>query len=177
MQGNSGGRFADPAVEARFQVAARTLRLPFVRIYGVLFMLVALAYTIANPMFVSPQDTAALALLLGCTLLLAGAYVGSTFWPSYIEQPAIDFAALLGIMFLVGHINLVLFDELIDMHEDMHAVGVINRLSVSAFAAVALAGRPRLFLLWLALDFTVFLATVLPVQSHSAGLWYALLSY
>lgn len=177
MQGNSGGRFADPAVEARFQVAARTLRLPFVRIYGVLFMLVALAYTIANPMFVSPQDTVALALLLGCTLLLAGAYVGSTFWSSYVEQPAIDFAALLGIVFLVGHINLILFDELIDMHEDMHAVGVINRLAVSAFAAVALAGRPRLFLLWLALDFTVFLATVLPVQSHSAGLWYALLSY
>ncbi|SKB76415.1 adenylate/guanylate cyclase domain-containing protein [Sphingopyxis flava] len=177
MQRESGGRFADQTVEARFQVAARTLRLPFVRIYGVLFMLVALAYTIANPMFLNLSDTAALALLLGCTLLLAGAYVGSTFWPSYIEQPAIDFAALLGIMFLVGHINLVLFDELIDMHEDMHAVGVINRLSVSAFAAVALAGRPRLFLLWLALDFTVFLATVLPVQSHSAGLWYALLSY
>lgn len=177
MQRKSGGRFVDRAVEARFQIAARTLRLPFVRIYGVLFMLVALAYTIANPMLLNPHDTAAQALLLGCTLLLAGAYVGSTFWPSYIEQPAIDFAALLGIMFLVGHINLVLFDELIDMHEDMHAVGVINRLSVSAFAAVALAGRPRLFLLWLALDFTVFLATVLPVQSHSAGLWYALLSY
>ena len=87
------------------------------------------------------------------------------------------FAALLGIVFLLGHINLVLFDELIDMQEEMHAVGVMNRLSVSAFAAVVLASRPRLFLLWLALDVVVFLSTVLAVQSHGAGLWYALLSY
>lgn len=177
MQVMSHGQFADPAVEARFQETARTLRLPFVRVYGVLFMLVALAYTIANPMFVHPHDTARLALLLGCTLFLAGAYIASTFWSQYVAQPALDFAALLGIVFLVGHINLILFDELIDMQEEMHAVGVINRLAVSAFAAVALAGRPRLFLLWMALDFTVFLATVLPVQSHGAGLWYALLSY
>ncbi len=171
------GPFADPAVEARFQEAARTLRLPFVRVYGVLFMLVALAYTIANPLFVSHEDTATLAVYFGCMLILAGAYIGATFWPGYISRPGIDFAALLGIVFLLGHINLVLFDELIDMQEEMHAVGVMNRLSVSAFAAVALAGRPRLFLLWLALDFAVFLATVIPVQSHGAGLWYALLSY
>lgn len=171
------GPFADPAVEARFQEAARTLRLPFVRVYGVLFMLVALAYTIANPLFVSHEDTATLAVYFGCMLILAGAYIGATFWPGYVSRPGIDFAALLGIVFLLGHINLVLFDELIDMQEEMHAVGVMNRLSVSAFAAVALAGRPRLFLLWLALDFTVFLATVIPVQSHGAGLWYALLSY
>ncbi|MBA3940454.1 MAG: hypothetical protein C0520_04505 [Sphingopyxis sp.] len=177
MQARVQSRFADPAVEARFQRTARTLRLPFVRVYGVLFMLVALAYTIANPLFVHPYDTARLAILFGCTLLVAGAYLGSTFWSRYVEQPALDFAALLGIAFLIGHINLILFDELIDMQEEMHAVGVINRLAVSAFAAVALAGRPRLFLLWVALDFTVFLATVLPVQTHGAGMWYALLSY
>ncbi|HEV2598096.1 adenylate/guanylate cyclase domain-containing protein [Sphingopyxis sp.] len=171
------GPFADPAVEARFQETARTLRLPFVRVYGVLFMLVALAYTIANPMFVSHEDTATLAVYFGCMLILAGAYIGATFWPGYVSRPGIDFAALLGIVFLLGHINLVLFDELIEMQEEMHAVGVMNRLSVSAFAAVALASRPRLFLLWLALDLVVFLATVIPVQSHGAGLWYALLSY
>lgn len=177
MKAAHHGKFADPLVEVRFQETARTLRLPFVRIYGVLFMVVALAYTVANPLFVHPDDTARLAVLLGLTLFLAGAYIGSTFWTGYVEQPALDFAALLGIVFLIGHINLILFDELIDMQEEMHAVGVINRLSVSAFAAVALAGRPRLFLLWLALDFTVFLATVMPVQSHGAGLYYALLSY
>lgn len=171
------GPFADPAVEARFQEAARTLRLPFVRVYGVLFMLVALAYTIANPLFVSHEDTATLAVYFGCMLILAGSYIGATFWPGYVSRPGIDFAALLGIVFLLGHINLVLFDELIEMQEEMHAVGVMNRLSVSAFAAVALASRPRLFQLWLALDLVVFLATVIPVQSHGAGLWYALLSY
>ena len=143
MQARVQSRFADPAVEARFQRTARTLRLPFVRVYGVLFMLVALAYTIANPLFVHPYDTARLAILFGCTLLVAGAYLGSTFWSRYVEQPALDFAALLGIAFLIGHINLILFDELIVMQEEMHAVGVINRLAVSAFAAVTLAGRPK----------------------------------
>ena len=177
MQTRHQGRFADSVVEARFQETARTLRLPFVRLYGVLFMLVALAYSIANPYLINAQDTARLAVLVGCTLLISGAYIAITFWPKYVMQPAIDFAALLAIVFLVGHINLILFDELIDMQEEMHAVGVINRLSVSAFAAVALAGRSRLFLLWLALDLVVFLATVIPVQSNSAGLWYALLSY
>lgn len=177
MQATYQGDFADPAVEARFQETARALRLPFVRVYGVLFMVVALAYTIANPMFVSHEDTAKLALLFGCMLILSGAYIGSTFWPGYVTRPGLDFAALLGIVFLLGRINLILFDELIDLEEEMHAVGVMNRLAVSAFAAVALASRPRLFLLWIALDLVVFLATVLPVQSHGAGLWYALLSY
>ncbi|HEY0958077.1 MAG TPA: adenylate/guanylate cyclase domain-containing protein [Novosphingobium sp.] len=177
MQTRHQGRFADSVVEARFQETARTLRLPFVRLYGVLFMLVALAYSIANPYLINAQDTARLAVLVGCTLLISGGYIAITFWPKYVMQPAIDFAALLAIVFLVGHINLILFDELIDMQEEMHAVGVINRLSVSAFAAVALAGRSRLFLLWLVLDLVVFLATVIPVQSNSAGLWYALLSY
>ena len=177
MQAKMHGQFADRAVEARFQETARCLRLPFVRIYGVLFMLVALAYTIANPLFVSQEDIVTLAVYFGAMLILAGAYIGATFWPGYVQRPGIDFAALLGIVFLLGHINLVLFDELIDMQEEMHAVGVMNRLSVSAFAAVVLASRPRLFLLWLALDIVVFLSTVLPVQSHGAGLWYALLSY
>lgn len=177
MEATYHGSFADPAVEARFQETARALRLPFVRIYGVLFMVVALAYTIANPMFVSHEDTAKLAVLFGCMLILSGAYIGSTFWPGYVTRPGLDFAALLAIVFLLGRINLILFDELIDLEEEMHAVGVMNRLAVSAFAAVALASRPRLFLLWIALDLVVFLATVLPVQSHGAGLWYALLSY
>lgn len=171
------GMFSDPAVEARFQEAARTLRLPFVRIYGVLFMLVSLAYSIANPMLINAADTAQLAILDSFVLLLAGGYVAASFWPRYVKHPIIDFTALLGIAFLVTHINLILFDRLIGMEEEMHAVGVINRLAVTAFAAVALAGRPQLFLLWLTLDFAVFLGGVLPAQDHAAGLWYAMLSY
>lgn len=177
MQAAQHGRFADPAVEARFQETARTLRLPFVRIYGVLFMLVALAYSIANPVFLQARDSAHIAVLLGATLLLAGVYVAVTFWPRYIEQPALDFAALLGISLLVGLVNVILTEELIELDDDLHAVGAINRLAISAFAAVALAGRPRLFLLWVALECSVFLATVMPLQDHGAGFWYAILSY
>lgn len=177
MQTSYWGSFADPQVEARFQRVSRTLRLPFVRVYGVLFMLVALAYSISNPMFLQAHDAVRISLLLGATLLLAGCYVAITFWPQYIEQPALDFAALLGIALLVGLVNITLFDELIELDDDMQAVGVINRLAVSAFAAVALAGRPRLFLLWVGLEFSVFLATVMPMQDHGASFWYAVLSY
>ncbi|HMO74240.1 MAG TPA: adenylate/guanylate cyclase domain-containing protein [Sphingopyxis sp.] len=177
MQATTHGKFADPAVEARFHETARRLRLPFVRVYGVLFMLVALAYSIANPLFLHAHDSARVAVLLGAALLLAGAYVAVTFWPRYIEQPALDFAALLGISLLVGLVNLILLDELIELDDDLHAVGTINRLAITAFAAVALAGRPRLFLLWLALECGVFLATVMSIQDHGAGFWYAILSY
>jgi len=177
MKSKYQGQFSDSAVEARFQDAARTLRLPFVRVYGVLFMLVSLAYSIANPILITGHDTAQLAILGSCVLLLAGAYVAASFWPRYIKYPIIDFAALLGIAFQVTHINLILFDELIGMEQEMHAVGVINRLAVTAFAAVVLASRPGLFLLWVGLDFAAFLAGVLPAQDHAAGMWYAMLSY
>lgn len=177
MQGAFRGSFADPDVEARFQETARRLRLPFVRVYGVLFMLVALAYSIANPVFLQARDSAHIAVLLGATLLVSGAYVAVTFWPRYVEQPALDFAALLSISLLVGLVNVILTDELIELDDDLHAVGAINRLAISAFAAVALAGRPRLFLLWVALECSVFLATVMPLQDHGAGFWYAILSY
>ena len=36
-------RFADDETERRYSERARTLRLPFVRLYGVIFMVVALA--------------------------------------------------------------------------------------------------------------------------------------
>jgi class 3 adenylate cyclase len=177
MQATISGGFMDRSVEERYQAASRTLRLPFVRIYGVLFMLVALAYSIANPLFLHAHDAAFLAILLGSVLALAGAYVAVTFWSGYIKQPALDFAALLGISLLVGLVNIVLLAELIELDDDLHAVGAINRLAITAFAAVALAGQPRLFLLWLALECVVFLATVMAIQDHGAGLWYAILSY
>ncbi|MCB2072253.1 MAG: adenylate/guanylate cyclase domain-containing protein [Novosphingobium sp.] len=177
MQPIHQGQFADPETEARFQRTARDLRLPFVRIYGVLFMLVALAYSIVDPLFVGRAENARLAVLLGCILLVSGAYIGATFWRDYVEYAIVDFAALLGLSLLVGQVNLILFAHLVHLQESMYAVGVINSLSVSAFAAVALAGRQRLFLAWMALDLTAFLVTVLPFQRHDAALWFALLSY
>lgn len=171
------GRFDDPAVERRYQETARWYRLPFVRLYGVMLMVVGLAYTIVNPLFVSPDDMAKLAILFGFMLLTCGAYICASFWPGYLSRPQIDFTAMLLLIFLLGRVNLILFDELISLEQEMHAVGVMNRLAVSAFAAVVMAGRPKLFLLWLGIDLAMFLSTVLPVQSHGAGLYYALLSY
>lgn len=171
------GRFANAGTEARFQVTARTLRLPFVRLYGVLFMLVALAYSIVNPFFVDAGENAMLAVYMGFVLLAAGAYVAATFHPGYVRQPLVDCAALLILSLLVGKANFILFDHLIHVHATLHAVGVINRLAVTAFAAVALAGQPRLFALWLGLDFVGWLGIVMPGQSEDAALAYAVLSY
>jgi class 3 adenylate cyclase len=170
-------RFADDATEARYHEKARTLRLPFVRLYGVIFMLVALAYTIVNPLFAEPEESARLALLLGVTLLIAGAYVLATFWEGYVRHATIDFVALLVLSLLVGPIDFILAEHLIHIDEALHAVGVIDSLVLTAFAAVTLAGRPRLFLVWLVADMLGWLGTVLPDQDHHSAMAYATLSY
>lgn len=177
MQAIIHGCFEDPQREARYQRTARTFRLPFVRVYSVLFMLVALAYSIVNPQFVTSEENARLAILLGCSLLVAGGHVALTYLRDYPDLPLIDFMALFAQAILIAHVNLILFDHLIELHEAMHAVGVINRLAISAFAAVALAGRRRMFLVWMALDAALFLVLVVPIQQHGAGFWYALMSY
>lgn len=169
--------FSDAATEARYNETARRLRTPFVRVYAVLFMLVALAYSIVNPIYLEPRENARLAFWLGLTLLLAGTYIAATFWREYVRHPLIDFAALLLIGVLVSRVNLVLFEHLLEINATLHAVGVINRLAITAFAAVTLAGRPRLFLVWLGCDLLGWLGQILPGQDHGAALIYAILSY
>jgi class 3 adenylate cyclase len=177
MQPMHQGRFADPAVEARFQQAGRRYRVPFVRVYGVLFMLIALAYTVANPLLLDHAANAHVAVWLGLTVLAAGAYVAATFWDGYVEQPLVDFAALVLLQVLVGQVNQTLYDHLAQTQADLHAVTTINRLSVTAFAAVTLAGRPRLFLLWIGCDFLQWLGQVLGNGTFAAEVIYALLSF
>lgn len=169
--------FADDKTETRYSLRARTLRRPFVRLYGVIFMVVALTYSIINPMFLAPTDNAQLAILLGLSLLTCGAYIGVTFWDGYVRYPLIDFIALLTISLLVGKINVVLFEHLASLNATLHAVGVINRLIITAFAAVTLAGRPRMFLAWLGFDFLVWFAQITSGQPPLAGVVYALISY
>lgn len=171
------GRFADPATETRFQQTARGLRLPFVRLYGVLFMLVALAYSIVNPLFVDPVRNSQLAMLLGFVLLVGGTYVAVTFRQDYVKHAEIDFIALLALSILVTQANFVLADFLNSSPGNLHVIGIINRLAVTAFAAVTLAGRPRLFAFWLACDFTVWLGKALPAQADTSVFAYAVLSY
>lgn len=161
-------RFADDGTEARYNETARTLRVPFVRLYCVLFMVVALAYSAVNPAFVSPTENAHLALLLGLTLLGCGCYICVTFWEGYVRHPMIDFAALLLLSLLVGRINFILLDHFGQVGETMNAVGVINQLALTAFAAVTLAGRPQLFLAWLVADTVGWIGIVLPDVSHES---------
>ena len=169
--------FGDRATEARYNETARTLRTPFVRLYAVLFMSVMLAYSVVNPLYLDPVENARLAFWLGVALMTTGIYIGATFWRDYVRHPMVDFAALLAISLIVARINFVLFDHLLHIHDDLHAVGVVNRLAITAFAAVTLAGRPRLFLAWLGCDLIGWLGQVLPGQAADAALAYALLSY
>lgn len=182
-QPNVFGAFPDAVTEARYQTRARTLRLPFVRLYGVIVMVVALAYSIVNPLFVAPGDNAMLAVYLGLMLLVCGIYIGVTFWQDYVHYTMIDFAALLIISLIVGRINIVLFEHLAQVQVTLHAIGVMNRLIVTAFAAVTLAGRPKMFLAWLGCDFLGWMGQIMPGQiqvwGHDGGasLTYAVLSY
>ena len=73
-------RFANDTTEARYNETARTLRLPFVRLYGTIFMVAVLAYLIANPNLVNQAENARLAVYLGLSLLVAGSYICVTFW-------------------------------------------------------------------------------------------------
>ncbi|QOV93249.1 adenylate/guanylate cyclase domain-containing protein [Novosphingobium sp. ES2-1] len=169
--------FHDAATEARYNETARTLRTPFVRLYAVLFMAVMLAYSVINPLYLDPVENARLAFWLGIGLMCIGAYIGATFWQDYVRHPMVDFTALLVISLIVARINFVLFDHLLHIHTNLHAVGVINRLAITAFAAVTLAGRPHLFLGWLGCDLLGWLGQVIPEQTVDAAVVYALLSY
>jgi adenylate cyclase len=154
-------RFADEGTEARYNVTARTLRLPFVRLYCSIFMVSALAYLVVNPNFVSQAENARLAVYLGLSLLVAGGYICMTFWDQYVRHPVIDFVALLLLSLAVGRANSVLFDYLEHADSMVHAVTVINRLILTAFAAVTLAGRPKMFIAWLGADMLGWLGAVL----------------
>lgn len=169
-------RFKDNETEARYNETARVLRLPFVRLYCVIFIIAALAYSIVNPIMVSPEQNTQLALLLGGTIVVTGGYIAVTFWEGYLRQPLIDFSALLLLTLLIGQVNFVLFDHFNQTHETMHALGVINQLALMAFAAVTLAGQPRLFLTWLLADMLGWASTTISDWSHGS-IPYAVLSY
>lgn len=167
----------DPETEARYNVRARTLRLPFVRAYCVIFMVIMLGYSIANPLFVGQQPNRELAVLLGLSLLVAGIYIGVTFSEGYIRHPAVDFVALQVLALLLSRINVILYDYLDSLDTPLHAVGAINRLIVTAFAAVTLAGRPVMFLAFLGGDALGWTAQVFHGRPTAASLVYMLLSY
>jgi class 3 adenylate cyclase len=171
-------RFADHATEAHYQEKARTLRTPFVRLYGVLFMLVTIGYSLIDPLFLDPTESGRLALLLGVALLVGGIYVWATFWKDYVRHPEIDFVALLVLSIIVMRFDYILSGHISQFHEPVGVdLGIINRLVLTAFAAVTLAGRPRLFLIWIGFEMLGWHATVLSDLNHPVAIAYAMLSY
>lgn len=177
MDARVAGRFADPGTEARYQRMARTLRQPFVRVYAGLVTALILAYGILNPLYVIEDHLVQVSLYSALTIGVLGLYVTSTFWDRYPEQPMVDFAALIALSLLVTLSNAILYETLTQLHERMHAVGTINRLVVTAFAAFALAGRVRLFIAWLIFDFAIFANLALHPQTPGPGWAYAAASY
>ncbi|WP_156457526.1 adenylate/guanylate cyclase domain-containing protein [Altererythrobacter sp. Root672] len=169
-------RFADSETEERYSATARALRMPFVRLYCVIFMIVSLAYLITNPNLVSQAQNAELAIYLGASLAVAGGYICVTFWDAYVRHPIIDFIALLLLSLLVGRANYVLFEYLAGADAGLHVVAVINRLVLAAFAAVTLAGRPRLFVIWLVADMLAWFGSALNDLDQPAFI-FAALSY
>jgi adenylate cyclase len=169
-------RFANDETEARYGITARTLRLPFVRLYCTIFMAAALAYLIANPNLVSLAENARLAVYLGLSLAVAGGYICVTFWDGYVRHPVIDFVALLLLSLLVGRANFVLFEYLSHGGGNVHAVTVINHLVLTAFAAVTLAGRPWMFIAWLFADLLGLIGNIITDRQDAAFL-FAVLSY
>ncbi|MGZ5816743.1 MAG: adenylate/guanylate cyclase domain-containing protein [Croceibacterium sp.] len=171
-------RFSNDATEAHYQEKARTLRTPFVRLYGVLFMLVALGYSLIDPLFLEPDESGRLALLLGAALLVGGIYVSLTFWKEYARYPMIDFVALLVLSLVVMRFDYIISGHISRFHEPIGVdLGIINRLVLTAFAAVTLAGRPRLFLIWLGFEMLGWHMAVLSDLRHSVAIAYAMLSY
>lgn len=169
-------RFANDATEARYNETARTLRLPFVRLYGTIFMIAVLAYVIANPNLVNQAQNARLAVYLGLSLLVAGSYICVTFWDEYVRHPVIDFVALILLSMLVGRANFVLFEYLGHDGGNVHAVAVINGLILTGFAAVTLAGRPWMFIAWLVADMIGWIGDIY-TDRQDAALVFAVLSY
>ena len=169
-------RFANDGTEARYNETARTLRLPFVRLYCTIFMVAVLSYLIVNPNLVSQAQNARLAVYLGLSLLVAGSYICVTFWDEYVRHPIIDFVALILLSILIGRANFVLFEYLGHDGGNVHAVAVINGLILTGFAAVTLAGRPWMFIAWLVADMIGWIGSIY-TDRQDAALVFAVLSY
>jgi len=168
--------FADDATEARYNLTARNLRIPFVRLYCGVVMVAALGFMMVNPHIVSQPETAQISLFLGLMLLVLGGYFTGTFWSGYVRHPIIDFVALLVLAILVNQVDFVIFKFLEHDGETLHVIAVINRLMLTAFAALTLAGRPFLFLAWLAADAMCWAGSAM-ADVGDAGFPFAVLSY
>ena len=177
MKQGSSGRFEDAVLEADYQRAGRLARIPYVRAYVIVALLVLLGYAVANPLFFDEEELARFIYLLVPSLVVLGAYLAATFWDRYPDIPMVDFTALLAVAILVTGENVILFDELNRQGDDVHGNVGISGLIVSAFAAFALTGRLRWFLTWTALHAVGFIALVLVLDPNDEVRFYEIMSH
>lgn len=173
----SSGQFEDAVVEADYQHAGRTARIPYVRAYVVVALIVMLGYAAASPVFFNEDELARFIYLLVPSLIVLGAYLAATFWDRYPDIPMIDFTALLALAILVTGENVILFDEINRQGDDVHGNVGISGLIVSAFAAFALTGRFRWFLTWSALQAIGFINLVLLLDPNNEVRFYEIMSH
>jgi class 3 adenylate cyclase len=169
--------FDDPAMEKRFRAETRLALMPYVRLFGFVSVIVVLGYTALNALAFKDADRLQALILCGVWLLLTSAYVGSTFWRGYVRHAAIDFAFLLAIAMVLVKVNMVIFQTLDEMSDDLFADGDINRMIISVFAAIALAGRAPLFIGWILLHAGFFMVTVPLAHPGNLVNPYEILSY
>ena len=170
-------RFKDPAVEADYQRTARTGRIWYVRAYAVVAALVLLDYAVVNPLFFNADELTRFTLLLVPSLLVLGGYYALTFWNGYAKTPLVDFVCLLALAVLITADNVILYDELNRQGEDLHGNVGINSLIVGAFAAFALAGRFRWYLMWTAIHAAGYIALVLVLDPSNEVRFYEIMSH
>lgn len=166
-----------PETEARFLHQERIRRIPHVRIYAVMAMAFMLAYALVNPLFFSHGDAVAFNLMMVPTMIVLGGYCAATFWDRYADHPMIDFACLLAFGLLVLGDNVLIKQDLSRIDPALHASVAINGLIVTGFAALALAGQIRLFLIWLGCHAAAFAGALLLTEPDAIPLLYAALSY
>lgn len=177
MDKGSSRPFEDAVLEADYQRAGRSARIPYVRGYVVVALVVLLGYAVANPLFFDEEELARFIYLLVPSLVVLGAYLAAAFWDRYPDIPLIDFTALLALSILVTGENVILFDELNRQGDDVHGNVGISGLIVSAFAAFAMTGRPRWFLTWTALHAIGFTALVLLLDASAEVRFYEIMSH
>lgn len=165
------------AHEAQFLADQRAALPPIVRLFGLVTAVVVIAYAALNAVSLREADRFVALALGGAWLALAAGYAGATFWRGYLRHPEIDFGFLLAMASVLTLSNMAILQTIDRLAMELYADADINRMILSVFAAVVLAGRTRLFLAWLALHFSLFVAMVPLAHFNPVINLYELLSY
>lgn len=171
------GRFADAGVEARFQARTRAELLPAVRGFALTSALVILAYAALDAvMFTGLAQHEALA-LTALWLVVVGAWAAFTFTPLWPRAQIADMAILLVLALLLTRINLDIYTMVATPAARLSADAGLTRMLVFGFAAVVLAARRDLFLLWLTAHAGFFALQVTQRFADTAAARYEVLGY